>query len=133
MLWHRRTRFFTALFALLSLLFMQLAVAGYACPSERSSQAAEIAAMAEAGMPCAETMSLSMDDEQPNLCRAHCQAGQQTADKYELPPLAAAVVTNVVHAASTAMPNLDGPPVQGPLLHRATSPPLAIQHCCFRI
>jgi hypothetical protein len=64
---------------------MQLAVASYACPGAQSSRVAEVAAMAEAGMPCAETMSLRMDDEQPHLCQAHCQASQQTADKYELP------------------------------------------------
>lgn len=81
---NRRTRLITVLFALLSLLFMQLAVAGYACPGT-GSKIAEAAAMAEAGMPCAESMPLSMDDQQPNLCHAHCQAGQQSADKHELP------------------------------------------------
>lgn len=81
---NRRHRLITVLVALVSLLFMQLAVAGYVCPGSES-KIAEAAAMAEVGMPCAESMPLTMDDEQPNLCHAHCQAGQQSADKYELP------------------------------------------------
>jgi hypothetical protein len=134
MLRNRRSRLFTTLFALLSLLFMQLAVASYACPGAASSKVAEVAAMAEAGMPCAESMSLRMDDERPNLCQAHCQAGQQTADKYEVPALlAAAAVASVAYAPFIAAPMPLGAPLQAPLLRRATAPPLAVQHCCFRI
>jgi hypothetical protein len=133
MLWNRRSRLFTALLALVSLLFMQLAVASYACPTALSSKVAEVAAMADSGMPCAESMSLSMDDEQPNLCQAHCQAGQQTADKYEMPPLAIAALANSIYAPFVAESMPVGAPFQTPLLRRATAPPLAVQHCCFRI
>lgn len=129
---NRRNRLFTALVALVSLLFMQLAVAAYACPSAQH-RTAEIAAMVEAGMPCAETMSLGMDEEQPNLCQAHCQAGQQTADKYELPLLASASVIASVVAPFLTAPIPLGAYLQAPLLRRATAPPLAVQHCCFRI
>lgn len=48
---NRRTRLITVCLALVSLLFMQLAVASYACPGAQSSRVAEVAAMAEAGMP----------------------------------------------------------------------------------
>ncbi|HSV53758.1 MAG TPA: hypothetical protein VLJ57_16695 [Burkholderiaceae bacterium] len=136
MRWHRRPRQFIALLALASLLFMQLAVASYACPGAPSSKVAELAelaAMAQAGMPCAETMSFSMDETQPNLCRAHCQAGQQTADKYEMPPLASAGLANIVYAPLIAPFISTGASLQAPLLRRATAPPLAVQHCCFRI
>ena len=83
----RRNRLITVLFALVSLLFMQLAVAGYVCPGA-GSRMAETAAMAEADMPCAESMSLHMDDGQPGLCHAHCQAGQASVHKHESPPSA---------------------------------------------
>ena len=130
---NRRTRLITVLFALVSLLFMQLAVASYACPGAQSSRVAEVAALAEAGMPCAETMSLRMDDEQPHLCQAHCQASQQTADKYELPAMASAALADIAYTPFIAPHLLEGAPAQAPLLKRTTAPPLAVQHCCFRI
>ena len=130
---NRRARLTTVFLALFSLLFMQLAVASYACPGAQSSHIAEVAAMAEAGMSCAETMSLRMDDEQPHLCQAHCQAGQQTADKYELPALVTAALADIVYTPFITSAISEGAPVQAPLLRRATAPPLAVQHCCFRI
>lgn len=63
---------------------MQLAVASYECPNG-VAKIAEVAAMTEAKMPCAESVSMARDEAQPNLCQAHCQPGHQTADKYELP------------------------------------------------
>jgi hypothetical protein len=128
----RRHRWITVLFALVSLLFMQLAVAGHVCPGA-ASKVAEVAAMAEAGMPCAESMSRSLDDEQPGLCHAHCQAGQQSADKYELP---APVALSALPAEFTlpASPLVfSGASRQSPDLKRSTAPPVAIRHCCFRI
>lgn len=130
---NRRTRLITVLFALVSLLFMQLAVASYACPGAQSARVAEVAAMAEAGMPCAETMSLRMDDEQPHLCQAHCQANQQTADKYELPAMAPVALADIAYIPFIAPHLPEGAPAQAPLLKRTTAPPLAVQHCCFRI
>jgi len=88
MLSNRRFRLIAVLFALVSLLFMQLAVAGYVCPAT-AGKVARTANTADSSMPCAESMLLGADDAQPNLCMAHCQADQQTADRYELPPLAA--------------------------------------------
>lgn len=129
---HRRSRCITVLVALVSLLFMQLAVAGYACPGVQQ-KVAEVAAMAEAKMPCAESMAVNMDDAQPNLCQAHCQAGHQTADKYELPtPLDIGAVP-VSFLLPDIAPVFGGAPIQPPHLKRTTAPPIAIRHCCFRI
>ena len=130
---NRRARLTTVFFALISLLFMQLAVASYACPGAQSARVARVAAMAEAGMPCAETMSLRMDDEQPHLCQAHCQASQQTADKYELPAMASAALADIAYTPFMAPDLPEGAPAQAPLLMRTTAPPLAVQHCRFRI
>ena len=129
---NRRTRLITVLFALVSLLFMQLAVAGYACPGTGSKDA-EVAAMAEAGMPCAESMSLNMDDEQPNLCHAHCQTGQQTADKFELPSPVAISVLPADFTLPVTVPVFSGAPLQAPHLKRTTAPSVVIKNCCFRI
>ncbi|WP_245783571.1 hypothetical protein [Paracidovorax konjaci] len=116
----------------MSLLFMQLAVASYVCPGVQQ-KIAEITATAEAKMPCAESMSINMDDAQPNLCQAHCQAGHQTADKYELPaPLNISVVP-VSFLLPDMVPVFGGAPLQPPHLKRTTAPPITIRHCCFRI
>ncbi len=126
---NRRTRLTTALFALVSLLFMQLAVASYACPAVAS----KVAAMAEAGMPCAESMKLNMDDAQPNLCQAHCQADQQTADRYELPPPVAIGTQPADFTLPAMLAVSSGAPLQAPHLMRTTAPPVAIRNCCFRL
>ncbi|MDP3229114.1 MAG: hypothetical protein Q8N13_14170 [Acidovorax sp.] len=129
---NRRHRLITVLFALFSLLFMQLAVASYACPGAESKVAA-ISAMAEAGMPCAQSMTVNMDEEQPNLCKAHCQAGQQVADKYELPAPVALTALPPDFLMPVVAPVLQGAPMQAPHLMRTTAPPVAIRHCCFRL
>ncbi|ABE45402.1 hypothetical protein [Polaromonas sp. JS666] len=132
MIWNRRTRLITVLFALVSLLFMQLAVASYACPGAAST-VAEVAAMADARMPCAEPMSLNMDDTQPNLCQAHCQTGQQTADKYEFPSPVAISALPSDFTSPPIGPVFSGAPLLVPDLKRTTAPPVAIRNCCFRI
>ena len=128
---NRRNHLITVLFALVGLLFMQLAVASYACPAV-ASKAAEVAAMAEAGMPCVESMKLNMDDAQPNLCQAHCQNGQQTADKYEVPAPVAIAALPADFKLSVTVPVFLGAPLQAPHLMRTTAPPVAIRNCCFR-
>lgn len=128
----RRHRLFTVLFALCSLLFMQLAVAGYSCPGSES-RVQEIAAMAQAGMPCADSMSMALDDEQPNLCKAHCEPVQAASDHDTVQVPALAADNGVPHAAplAIALPPRFAP--QQSLLARATAPPLAIRNCCFRL
>jgi hypothetical protein len=59
----------------LLLLFMQLATAAYACPAERRTPQDEAAMAAMPG--CAGDMSRSMDADLPQLCKAHCQQGEQ--------------------------------------------------------
>ncbi len=129
---NRRHRLITVLFALVSLLFMQLAVAGYVCPGS-ASKIAEAAAMAEAGMPCAESMPLSMDDQQPNLCHAHCQAGQQSADKYQPPAPIPLGALPADFSLKAVIPVFSEAPLQAPHLQRTTAPPVSIRNCCFRL
>ena len=133
--WNRRHRFATVLFALMSLLFMQLAIAGYSCPGGLTKvvKVTEAATMAQADMPCAESMFITVDDEQPSLCHAHCQADQQTADKYQVPGLATLADLATDFPLPRFTPALLGAPLQAPLLRRTTAPPLAVRNCCFRI
>ncbi len=121
-----RRRLFTVLFALASLLFAQLALASYVCPGSGSK-------VVEASMPCAELMSMAMDEEQPNLCQAHCQASQQKADTYQTPVLASLPADGADYLSTRILASASGVPLQAPLLRRTTAPPLAIRNCCFRI
>lgn len=129
---NRRNRLITMLFALVSLLFMQLAVASYVCPGT-ASKVAEVAAIAQTDLPCAESMTLAMDESQPNLCQAHCQAGQQTADRYELPASVVMVTLPADFTLPVTAPVFVGASLQAPHLKRTTAPPVAIRNCCFRL
>jgi hypothetical protein len=129
---NRRNRLITVLFALVSLLFMQLAVASYACPG-MSSKVTATSEMAEAGMPCAQSMTATMDEEQPNLCQAHCQAGQQVADKTQLPAPVAITALPPDFTLPVIALVYQGAPLQAPHLVRTTAPPVSIRHCCFRL
>lgn len=130
MLVRRRHRLITVFLALFSLLFMQLAVAGYACPAD--GKAGEIAAMTEAAMPCAGDMP-SADAEQPGLCHAHCQATQQSVEKVQLPTPIGAVATGFTYTIEPVRVSPPAQPAQAPLLLRSTAPPISVRNCCFRI
>ncbi|WP_157691739.1 hypothetical protein [Noviherbaspirillum autotrophicum] len=123
-----QTRRFAALLALASLLFLQLAVAAYACPG---IDPLRIAAAADEGMQDCH----GMDTAQPNLCQAHQQAGSQLLDKPPSPDIQpfvpAALQREVVVAAMRQEPR-HAPP-DDVVLTRATAPPHAIDHCCLRI
>lgn len=131
---NRRTRLITLLLALVSLLFMQLAVAGYACPGKQSKiEPAVTMAKAKAAMPCAESMEMTLDEAQPNLCQAYCQAESQSAYKYQLPPFLAVDALPSTPALQLALLPVVEVPLRTPHLQRTTAPPLAIRNCCFRL
>lgn len=126
----RRHRLIAVLFALVGLLFMQLAVAGYACPID--ARVSEVAAMAEAGMPCAGDMAC-VDTEQPGLCHEHCQSAQQTVEKIQTPTPIGAFATGFTYTIEPDRPSPPRQPAQTPSLLRSTAPPIAVRNCCFRI
>ncbi len=64
----RSHRLVAALIALVSLLFMQLALAVYACPMLAQ----------EAPAPMAMADRHRMDKQSPSLCAAHAEAGEQS-------------------------------------------------------
>lgn len=131
----RSSRSVAAFIALISMLFMQLAVAGYACPSLKISDLNELVMMSShddsQSMPGCE----GMDKEQPSLCHAHDQVGNQSLDKPELPhvqPFIATALLHVLHDIEVAYsPSAIQP--DSLLLTRTVAPPLSIRNCCFRI
>lgn len=132
--------------------FAQLSVAAYACPDlsgsglghadHLPSVAVEVASAATGvdefphGLHTnGKHRYAAMDPASPNLCKGHCQAGNQSADytaapavspalmtvMYTLPPADDAGATRVLRTSLL----LAGPP-------RLSEPPHAILHCCFR-
>jgi hypothetical protein len=130
----RPSRLIAALIVLISMLFMQLAVAGYACPSFNLGQSGESASMSMDGdqemTDCART-----DKAQPSLCHANDQAANQSLDKPPMPhvqPFMAAALTLVFRNMEVVAHSTDTQP-NSLLLARTTAPPLSIRNCCFRI
>ena len=125
------TRAIAAIIMLFSLLFAQLAVSAYACPVPNKVQTVEKVSMA--GMPGCTDMS--MDKSSPALCAAHCDTGHQSADTSSTP----AVTPFVACSLEVVLPRIEraylslAASLESVPLTRATAPPLAIQHCCFRI
>lgn len=130
----RPTRFVAALVALFGMLFMQLAVAGYVCKAASSELGTAAQAMPPEppmyGMPdCG-----GLDMEQPGLCSAHAQTGNQSLDKPYTPAVAQFIPT-VLAAVSEPSRNALAPIApkhEGPALARSIAPPLSISNCCFR-
>ena len=133
----RRLRFVTALIALFSVLFMQLAVAAYACPTIQAKQeTASHADWASADMHGEMSgCEGGMDLEQPALCIAYSQEGNQSLYKPAVPDIQPAVVVEIVREIVDA--TLSFRPVntdaQAPWLMRVSAPPISIRNCCFRI
>lgn len=133
----RRLRFATALFALINVLCMQLAVAAYACPS---LQPAAWTAAAMEPAPPAEHENMAgcegvVDIEQPALCFVHSQVGDQSLDKPAPPDVSPSAAIVLIPAPLNAVPE------HFPLSRYAdaawrmhdSSPSLSIRNCCFRI
>jgi hypothetical protein len=131
----RKHRFLPALIALFGMLFMQLAVASYACPGLRAGDASQsMVESVEVSNPMSGCNQL--DSEQPALCHAHCQDGSSSLSKHETQAVSPTLVliATLVHGLEPAMtPALPGAEPSPSLLQRATAPPISIRHCCFRI
>lgn len=122
----RTTRLMAAWLALFAVLFSQLAVASYACPF--------LAAPVEMTAPMDGCDGMPMDQDQPALCHAHGQQGDQSLDK-PLVSLPQPALLQGLAGDWQADPGIDPgtPGEQRSLLARATAPPVALRHCCLRI
>ena len=84
-------RFSTAVLVVLSLLFSQLALANYVCPT---SAAGEPVVMEMApGEPCE---GMASDQDQPVLCLQHCTNAPQSFDAVKLPTVSLPAVVHVL-------------------------------------
>lgn len=114
----RRRRLWLPLLVVVTLLFAQLATAAYACP--RLAADAGEPAVAMADMPDCSEHGAAADPEQPALCKAHCQAGQQSVERDsrtpDVPPAMPAALFAVVDlvAPAPAATLRPAPAVAGP-------------------
>lgn len=129
----RPSRVVAAFIALISMLFMQFAMASYACPGlELANETVSVSTnMSDHGVSACH----GMDIKQLSLCHAHSDAGKQSLDKPELPHVQPFVAIRLARLLSS-VDNASSPTTALPTiaqLTRATAPPLAIRNCCFRI
>lgn len=125
----RRPRAWLSGWLIAVLLFTQLATAAYACP-QLAPAPADVAAAMEAMPDCDGSTAVAMDPDQPQLCKAHCEAGKTSVNSQaaapDAPPAMAvgAALVGIVDVADAAqlaasMPAsvADGPPVGSPPLY----------------
>lgn len=120
------------------ILFAQMSVAAYACPSGMVSGNAPADAITAMGamIDCdqmGEGMGKHLDQANPGLCAEHCHPTQQS-DHTQVPTVPAALLIALYTVALTVdATRPDGlAPTADSRLH-AAPPPLSILHCCFRI
>ena len=129
-----------------ALLLMQLALAAYACP--RLDSAAHAPSMQKAGvamedavpmgsMPECHAMATTMDEQDPQLCRAHCEGDNQSAPSLNSLDLQAITahaiwVGYVLPALLDELQRADPRALYAEFDSRAGSPPLYLTHKVFR-
>lgn len=120
------------------ILFAQMSVAAYACPSNMVSGNATADAITAMGVmvdceQMGEGMGRHLDQANPGLCAEHCHPTQQS-DHTQAPTVSAALLIALYTVA--LMVDASRPdglaPTADSRLH-AAPPPLSILHCCFRI
>lgn len=127
----RACRRLVAKLLIATLLFLQLAVAAYACPSfNPDSGMAMSAAMADDMAMDGCTMS---DQVQPNLCSQHCQQNSQALDQSPPAALAIPILPLLAVVSAEHRPRSAASADPREFLARATAPPSAIRFCVFRI
>ena len=129
-----------------ALLLMQFALAVYACPKLDST--AHMASMQKAGMdienavgmpsmPDCHAMAGTMDEQDPQLCRAHCNGDSLSSPSQqglELQLIAAHAiwVAYVLPVVLESERDTDPRAVYAELDSRAGSPPIYLTHQVFR-
>lgn len=120
----RATRTFAGWLGIFALVFAQLAVAAYACPSDSRGDGAT--PEARFTPPCEQ-----IDRERTNLCEKHCHDAEQSQSAS--PALHGAFVPGFIAVVALPPPKAFSAFAGDPALLHATSPPITIRNHCFRI
>ena len=130
------TRAFKRLIAkigIAAVLFAQVTVAAYACPGLADMQRGAPAAMATGQQSTTHGDCQGMDTDNPNLCRQHCNDGDQSFQGaphvtiFPLMTMPLVIVEPLQPVSARGVISLPG------LLERATAPPPIIRFRVFRI
>nr|WP_315249554.1 hypothetical protein [uncultured Duganella sp.] len=130
------SRLLTAIVAIFSLLFMQLAVAAYDCPGKSSGGQTGVSTSMTVAMDMGDCSG--MDAAQPTLCHSfgHGDLASHSTDKTppvpDVPAFVPVVLIFDLHLFDVIPPpkRQSYPPIA---LTRTSAPPIAIRNCCFRI
>lgn len=131
----RALRRFVAKLGIAALLFMQFAVAAYACPGVADSAGSPmvmVMTMDDAAEAMPQGDCAMADPSAPNLCAQHCQQDSQAGGQAS-PPLVFAVdlpLLAVLPVVAVAAPL--APAVSPEFLAQATAPPPFIRFGAFR-
>ncbi len=129
-----------AFLTLISLLFMLLATASYACPAREvalsqvalSHETLSQVAQSEMPMPCG-----SVDHNQPGLCHANASdiGNKLSLDKPDVPNVHDFLPVRMAQTIDLSIYRLTGidPQTSLDISPHATAPPFTVLHCCFRI
>lgn len=130
MTYPRRNRLVSAIVALFCLLFMQLAVAAYACPNLMPVPGTLM--LDNSGAPMADCAE--MDRQSPTLCHEDAHKLTPSLEKPASPLVMPFVATGFALTVLSPGQTLTMPSPPRVFLHASgTSPPIAIRHCCFRL
>lgn len=86
-------RFTTSFLVVLSLLFSQLALANYVCPTAKPTETEQAVMQMAPGEPCE---GMAADQGQPALCYQHCTNAPQSFDAIKLPTVSLPAVVQVL-------------------------------------
>ena len=114
------------------LLFAQLAVASYACPSLSGMESADVSM----SMPSMPPGCDQIDSDAANLCAEHCRQGQQSVDTAPTHAVSAGIPTLLYSIPSEPQHALGSGrsfPAPDASVDAPPEPPHAILHCVFRI
>ncbi|MES2160261.1 MAG: hypothetical protein V4476_03805 [Pseudomonadota bacterium] len=132
----RSSKTYAALLVLVSILFMQFAVAAYACPGVPVRPEVQPGRFSDATGDHQHMAGCRDRAAAPSpLCHAHCQPDGQSLDRpihpdvvpFVATQLVASLVHHAVHYRTVALVDNDGS------LLRTTAPPATVRNCCFRI
>jgi hypothetical protein len=116
------------------MLFMQMALAGYACPEYKTAQGHDTAAVSQTASDMAMPGCEQVDLAQPGLCQATTLIAHQSLDKPQAPHIQAFVpMTTMLVIDTSALYRPTTATLKAEWLQSPTAPPISALHARLRI